>query len=104
MSASLEKKNRSEARGAGVSKKQAAADEQALASRRFRRNTILVVAVVAVIAIAAFIINSNLFYTKLTAVTVGDTSYSAAEVDVFYRSTYNNIYSSYEETYGDLVS
>ncbi|MCD8240401.1 MAG: peptidyl-prolyl cis-trans isomerase [Oscillospiraceae bacterium] len=104
MSASQEKKNRSEERGAGVSKKQAAADEQALASRRFRRNTILVVAVVAVIAIAAFIINSNLFYTKLTAVTVGDTSYSAAEVDVFYRSTYNNIYSSYEETYGDLVS
>ncbi|MCD7853538.1 MAG: peptidyl-prolyl cis-trans isomerase, partial [Oscillospiraceae bacterium] len=33
-----------------------------------------------------------------------DNSYSAAEVDVFYRSTYNNIYSSYEETYGDLVS
>lgn len=96
MSASQEKKKR----GEGPGKREAAATEAEKKSRAFRRNAIIAVVVIVIIVAAAIIINSNLFYHSLTAVTVGNTNYSAAEVDVFYRTTFQNIYQSY----GDLAS
>ena len=100
MSASQEKKNRSALRGEGADKKKNAADEASKQSRKFRRNTIIAVVVIVIVVAAAIVINSNLFYRKLTAVTIGNTKYSAAEVDVFYRSTFQNVYNSY----GDFAS
>lgn len=70
-------------------------DEQEQASRSFRRRAIIVVAVVAVLLAASLAINSNLLQRTLPAVKVGGVSYTAAETDVFYRSTYNSFYSNY---------
>ena len=100
MSASKEKQVRVEQRNAGTDKKRNAADEELLKAKKFRRNAIIAVVCIVLVVAAALVINSNLFYTGLTAVKVGDTSYSAAEVDVFYRNTYNTVYSNY----GSLAS
>ena len=102
VSASKEKKNRGVQRGAGTDKKRNAADAAALEAKKFRRNAIIaVVCIVLVVAVAVAVrvglLDSVIYrnYTGLTAVKVGNTDYSAAEVDVFYRNTYNNLYNSY---------
>ena len=100
MSASKEKRVRVEQRGTGTDKKRNAADEELLKAQKFRRNAIIAVVCIVLVVAAAIVINSNLFYTSLTAVQIGNTGYSAAEVDVFYRNTYNTIYTSY----GSLAS
>ena len=102
MSASKEKKNREVQRGTGTDKKRNAADAAALEAKKFRRNAIIaVVCIVLVVAVAIVVrvgaLDSVIYrnYTGLTAVKAGNTSYSAAEVDVFYRNTYNSLYNSY---------
>ncbi len=95
MSASKEKRNRVEQRSAGTDKKRNAASEETLSAQKFRRNAIIAVVCIVLVVAAAIVINSNLFYTELTAVRVGNTGYSAAEVDVFYRNTLNSVYNSY---------
>lgn len=52
--------------------------------------SILVIALVA----GSFVVNSDYFYTSRTAVTIGDTEYTAAEVNYFYTTAYNNFYDS----------
>ena len=81
-----------------------AAAEQDKKDRRFRRNAIIVIAILVVLIVFALVINSNLFYTKSTAVTIGGTKYSPAETSYFYRSTYNNIYQNLYSQLGDYVS
>ena len=93
MSASQEKKTRVAQRSEGTDKKRNAAGEEARKAQAFRRNTIIVVVCIVLLVIAAAIINSNLLYRYTTAVTVGNTKYSPAEVNVFYRNTFNSIYS-----------
>lgn len=81
-----------------------AAAEQDKKDRRFRRNAVIVIAILVVLIVFALVINSNLFYTKSTAVTVGGTKYSPAETSYFYRSTYNNIYQNLYAQLGDYTS
>lgn len=100
MSASQEKKARAQRLSEGTDKKRNAADEKEKRAQKFRRNTIIAVVCIVLVVAAAIVINSSLFYTGLTAVTVGDTRYSAAEVNVFYRNTFNTIYSNF----GDYAS
>ena len=102
MSGSNEKKTQAALSGEGGSRKRKA-DEEALAEKKFRRNAIIAVVCIVLVVAAALVINSNLFYQNLTAVKVGNTSYSPAELNVFYRNTYNGIYSSYS-AYGELAS
>lgn len=107
MSASKEKKVRANELSAGTNRKQNATDEKAKQEKKFQHGLIIAVVVVAVIAIAAVIINTGmfgLFYTSFTAVKVGDTSYSAAELNVFYRNAYNRLYSNAQNTYGEYAS
>jgi len=87
--------NEKNARAAKQARRQQQMDEQERSSRNFKRNAIIVVAVVAVLLAASLVINSNWLQRTLPAVKVGSTSYTAAETDVFYRSTYNSYYSSY---------
>jgi len=47
-----------------------------------------------VIIICSFVINSNFFYNKATALTVGDTKYTTAEFNYFYNTAYNQFYNS----------
>lgn len=104
MSASEEKSLRDAQRSEKQEKKRKAADEEAKKAKAFRRNTIIAIVVFVVVVAAAIIINSNLFYSGASAVKVGNTSYSAAEVDVFYRQTFNNIYSNMVNSYGEQLT
>ena len=100
MSASKQKKVRSELRADGGGKKSAEQLEEEKKSRSFRRNTIIAVVVIVVVLAAALFINSDYLYNRASAVVVGGTSYSAAEFDYFYR----NAYSSFVNSYGDYIS
>lgn len=99
MSASQQKKVRNQVREEGLDKKTAAQQEAEIKRKKFKRRTIITVVVVVLVLAAAIFINSNYLYTKAAAVQVGDTSYSAAEFDYYYRSAY----SSFAETYGDYI-
>lgn len=100
MSASKQKKVRTEQRSEGLDKKYAAASEKAAKDRKFRRNTIIAVVIIVLIIAAAAVINSTLFYTGIDAVVIDGTGYSAAEVSFYYSATVN----SYYQTYGSYAS
>ena len=100
MSASQDKNARELRRSESADRKRSAADEETRKAQAFRRNTIIAIVCIVLIVVAAAVINSNLFYHSSNAVTIGNTGYSAAEVDVFYRNTYNSIYSGF----GDYAS
>lgn len=106
MSASKEKKVRASELSAGTNRKQNAADDKAKQEQKFQRGLILAAVIVGILAIAAIIINTGcfgLFYHSLTAVKIGDTTYNAAELNVFYRNAYNSLYASAESSYGEYV-
>lgn len=67
---------------------------------KFRKGAIISVVILVVLFAVSLFINSNYFYTKATAVQVGDTSYTAAEFNFYFRSSYNN----FLQQYGDYVS
>lgn len=104
MSASKEKKNRLDQRTDGPDKKSVAAAEQAKKDRAFRRNAIIAVVVIVVLVAAALVINSDLFYTRTTAVQVGDTQYSPAEVNYFFKTSFNQIYNQYYSAFGSSIT
>lgn len=107
MSASKEKRVRASELSAGTNRKQNAADEKTKQERKFQRGMIIAVVIVVVVAIAAIIINTGmfgLFYNSFTAVKVGNTSYNAAELNVFYRNASNSLYSNLQATYGEYAS
>ena len=85
-------------------KKTAAIAEQEKKDRRYRRNTIIVIVIAVVLIVFALAVNSNFFYRNTTALTVGGTKYSPAEVSYFYRNTYNNMYQSLYSQLGDMTS
>ncbi|MFB0920341.1 MAG: hypothetical protein QMB62_05610, partial [Oscillospiraceae bacterium] len=103
MSASQEKKLRQQLREEGKDKRQIAQQKIEQAQKRRHRTQTAVGVVVAVLIVALFIFSSNLPYTTLSAVTIGDTGYTAAEYSFFYKITYNNFvnqYSSYLQMMG----
>ena len=100
MSASQEKKARAQRLSEGTDKKRNALTEEERKAKKFKTNAIIAVVAIMIVVVAAIIINSNLFYTGFTAVKVGNTSYNAAELNVFFRNTYNSVYSGL----GDFAS
>lgn len=94
MSASQDKKKRAEARELGTERRMIAAEKEA--QERKKSKIKWTVATIVVVLLVAFIIvgNSNLFYTQQTALQVGDTKYSVAEVNYYYMSQYST-YLSY---------
>lgn len=103
MSASTERKNRQAARAAGTDKKMLAAQEAAKKNKESRRRwTLGTIAVVLLIALI-FFLDSGYLYTHTTALTVGDRSYSPAEVNYYYANGYHNFvnqYGSYASIFG----
>ena len=95
MSASTEKKVRQAARENGTDKKAAAiraeAEKKAKSSRRITASAIILV----VLLVAVLYLNSGLFCRQVTAVTVGDTGYSAAEVSYAYGNQYYGFANQY---------
>ena len=103
MSAS-EKERREAKKAERQERKSAALAEKEKEDRSYRTKVWIVVAVAVVLIVAALLINSNIFYTKTTAMTVGTTKYSPAEVTYFYRNTYNTIYQNISSQFGNMAS
>lgn len=103
MSASTEKKNRQAARAAGTDKKQLAAQEEAKKQAKSKlRWTIGTIVVVLLIALIIFL-DSGFLYKHTTALTIGDETYTPAEMNYQYSNQYVNFvnqYGSYASIFG----
>ncbi len=100
MSASQEKKRRREEREEGAEQRQL---EQKKNEARRKRNKVLTTAatiLVVVAIIAVILLNTNLFYTQVSAVRIGNESYTVAEFNYYYFNAYYEMAS----TYGDYLS
>lgn len=104
MSASREKKKRFEERSDGTEKRQVRAKADAGAKKRKKIITTAAVVVVVALVLVGVIFNSNLFYTGVPALKVGNTGYTAADFNYEYYNTYYNTYSSMADMYGSYAS
>ena len=95
MSASTEKKRRQAAREAGTDKKTLAAREEAKKAAKSRRKWIIGTVLVVLLIVGILFLNSGFLYKHTTAVTIGDRSYSPAEVNYYYAEQYYNFYNQY---------
>lgn len=100
MSASSKKKLRKGEDGEYLNHKARIGKEEADKNRKFRRNSIIVTVIVVVLAICALLYNTNILYSKFTAVKIGDTGYSVAHYNYFAGATY---YTNYYQSYYDGV-
>lgn len=100
MSASQEKKLRAMERASGGDKKTIEKQKEEKKAKRKKKTWTLIGILCAILLVAIIIINSNLFYTQMSAVTIGDEEYTAAEVGFYYHTSYYNFVSSY----GDYLS
>lgn len=95
MSASREKKNRQDFAASGaVDPKTARAAQEAAKQRKENRIYILVAAAFVLVAALVLLWNSNIIQRGKTALTIGDTDYSAAQVQYAYYAAYNQVRSS----------
>lgn len=104
MSASQEKKKRREERADGADKKQIQKNRTAKIKKR---NTIIksvVAVVVVVLLIAAVLFNSTLFYSGVSALSIGGHKYTAVEFNFFYQNAFNSTYNNLYSTYGQYVN
>lgn len=104
MSASQEKKRRRDQREEGTEKRQVQKKQNYVQRKRNRRIGAIAGAVAAVLIVFIVVVNSNLFYRYVTAVKVGDESFTAADFNYYYFSSYYNYYTNAVETYGDYYS
>ena len=104
MSASREKKKRFEERGDGVEKRQVRAKEDFKVKKRKKLITTVVAIVVVVLIVLGVVFNSNLFYTGLTALKIGDSKYTTSDFNYEYFNTYYNTYTNLQNNYGSYAS
>lgn len=95
MSASTERKNRQAAREAGTDKKMLAQQEAEKKAAKSKRQWTIGSILVAVLLIVILLLNTGFVYKHTTAVTVGDTKYSPAELSYYYLNQYSNFVSQY---------
>ena len=94
MSASQDKKKRTQQRAEGTERRQVASQKQ-MAEKKKERIKWTVGTILVVLLIAGILIgNSPLFYRQ-TAARVGDESFSAAQMNYYYNTAYQNWYSQY---------
>ena len=103
MSASTERKLRQAAREAGTDKKMLAQQEEAKKKAKSKvRWTLGTIGVFLLIAAILFL-NSGILYRTTTALTIGDTKYTPAEMNYYYGAAYHsmaNQYGSYASLLG----
>ena len=93
MSASRERKQRQEfLAGGGVSKKAAREAERKAAERRSNILYASLAGLFVIVAIALVVYNSGIFQRNTTAVTIGDDTYTAADLSYYYYQSLNNLY------------
>ena len=94
MSASQDKKTRTQQRAEGTERRQVAAQKKAKEDRKSRIRWILGTIAVVVLIAGILIGNSPLFYRQ-TAMKVAGENYSVADVNYYYNLAYQNFYSQY---------
>ena len=104
MSASREKKKRFEERSDGTEKRQVRAREDFKTKKRKKLIGTIAAVVVVVLIVVGVVFNSNLFYTGVPAVKVGNTGYTTADFNYEYFNTYYNYYSSLYNSYGSYAA
>lgn len=87
-----------------VAAKRRAEEEAAAKGRRQRIWIKIGLAVFAVVFAVLAIYESNMINRKITAVKVGDTSYSVADFSFLYTTTFYNYYNDLYSSYGEYVS
>lgn len=103
MSASREKKKRFEERADGTDKRQVREQNTAKNQKRKKLITRIVAIVVVLALLVCIVINSNLFYTGMTAVRAGDWKYTTADFNYEYFNVYYNTYTNIYNYYGDYA-
>ena len=101
MSASQDKKKRTQQRADGTERRQVASRKAAQEKKKSR--TKWIIGSIVVVLLIAFIIagNSNLFYTAQKAVKINGKSYSVAEFNYEYMSVYQQYSQLYSQYLGD---
>ena len=93
MSASRERKQRQESLANGGTNRKAAREAERKAAER--RSNILYASLAGlfvIVAIALVVYNSGIFQRNTTAVTIGDDTYTAADLSYYYYQSLNNLY------------
>lgn len=104
MSGSDAKRKRKEEKeiNAGLNKRQIKEQEELAKQKKAKKRACIIVPIVAVVLVFIFIMSSSLPYTKLTAVKIGDNSFSAADFNYYYQTVYNNFKNMYSGL-GDVL-
>ena len=95
MSASRERKKRQESQAGGaVSKKAARAAERKAAERRSNILYASIAVLFVIVAVLLVVYNSGIFQRGETAVTVGEDTYTAADLSYYYYQALNEVYAA----------
>ncbi len=94
MSASQDKKKRTQQRAEGTERRQVAAQKQNAEKKKERVRWTLGGILIALLIIGILVGNSSLFYRQ-SALKVGDETFSAAQVNYYANTAYQNWYSQY---------
>ena len=95
MSASQDKKRRQTERMEGTDKRTLAEREAAQKAKKERTRWGIVGAIIVVFAVVVILLNTNLFYSGTTAITIGDYKYTNADFQYYYSNAYANFMNSY---------
>lgn len=97
MSASQDKKQRRMEREAGTDKRTLARTEEEKKKRKKKLQWTVGTIIAILLVIVILVANSNLFYTVLPSVEIGDMSYTNAEYQYYYYSSYYQFCSAYSD-------
>ncbi len=92
MSSSQEKKNRREISPEASEKKRLARLKEDKKRKNTRRNYIIAGVLIVLFTVFTIVMNSNIFYTGVSAVKSGDEDYKAADYEYVYITGFNNFY------------
>ena len=95
MSASQDKKRRSDERALGTERRQVASQKEAKERKQSKIKWTVGTVIVVLLVVAILLGNSSLFYTARPALQVGDVKYSSAEVNYAYRTAYLSFCNQY---------
>ena len=94
MSASQDKKRRQTERMEGADKRTLAEREAAIKAKKERTRWGIVGAIIVVFAVVVILLNTNLFYSGTTAITIGGYKYTNADFQYYYNTAYSSFVNS----------
>ncbi len=97
MSASRERQRRAQDKTTGLDKRTVQAKKESEDKRKFRIKAIIASAIIVIVILFIAAVNTNVVYNILTAVKIDGVSYSVADFNYWYGTSYMNFYSDYSE-------